>query len=73
MKAVRIHGFGPPEVLTYEDVARPEASKGEAAASDDLCHGSDLPTSGLTWGFIITLLWFLLARPKSTRPLPAGA
>ncbi len=30
MKAVRIRQFGPPEVLTYEEFARPEPSKGEA-------------------------------------------
>jgi len=29
MKAVRIHTYGGPEVLVYEDVARPEAAAGE--------------------------------------------
>ncbi len=29
MKAVRIHAYGGPEVLVYEDVARPEAAAGE--------------------------------------------
>jgi NADPH:quinone reductase-like Zn-dependent oxidoreductase len=29
MKAVRIHGFGGPEVLRYEDVPKPEAKVGE--------------------------------------------
>ncbi len=30
MKAVRIHYFGGPEVLGYEDVPRPEPGQGEA-------------------------------------------
>ena len=29
MKAVRIHSFGPPEVLSLEDVPKPEATNGE--------------------------------------------
>lgn len=29
MKAIQIHEFGPPEVLTFEDVARPEPGPGE--------------------------------------------
>jgi NADPH:quinone reductase-like Zn-dependent oxidoreductase len=29
MKAVQIHAYGPPEVLTYEDVLRPEPGAGE--------------------------------------------
>jgi NADPH:quinone reductase-like Zn-dependent oxidoreductase len=29
MKAIRIHGFGGPEVLAYEDVPRPEPGEGE--------------------------------------------
>ena len=29
MKAVRIHRFGPPEVLSLEDVPKPEPSHGE--------------------------------------------
>src|SRR5579859_3259315 len=29
MKAIRIHGFGRPEVLVYEDVPRPEPAAGE--------------------------------------------
>ena len=29
MKAVRMHGYGGPEVLTYEDAPRPEAREGE--------------------------------------------
>jgi len=29
MKAVRIHGYGGPEVLVYEDAPRPQAGKGE--------------------------------------------
>ena len=29
MKAVRIHAYGSPDVLTYEDAPRPTASEGE--------------------------------------------
>ena len=29
MKAVRAHAFGGPEVLTYEEVPRPEPASGE--------------------------------------------
>ena len=29
MKAVRIHAYGGPEVLVYEDAPRPQAGKGE--------------------------------------------
>ena len=29
MKAVRIHQYGPPEVLKYEDAPRPEQAAGE--------------------------------------------
>ncbi|MGH7947604.1 MAG: alcohol dehydrogenase catalytic domain-containing protein, partial [Candidatus Binataceae bacterium] len=30
MKAVRVHKYGGPEVLTYEDIAMPEPKAGEA-------------------------------------------
>jgi len=29
MKAVRVHRFGPPEVITLEDVPKPEPNNGE--------------------------------------------
>jgi NADPH:quinone reductase-like Zn-dependent oxidoreductase len=29
MKAVRIHGFGPPEVVVVEDIPKPSPRKGE--------------------------------------------
>ena len=29
MKAVRIHGFGPPEVVIVEDIPKPAPGKGE--------------------------------------------
>ncbi|MBV8309989.1 MAG: NADP-dependent oxidoreductase, partial [Planctomycetaceae bacterium] len=30
MKAVRIHRYGGPDILKYEDAPRPEAAEGEA-------------------------------------------
>lgn len=32
MKAIQIHDFGPVDVLTYEDVERPEPRAGEPLA-----------------------------------------
>ena len=29
MKAIRVHKFGPPEVISYEDIPKPEAGEGE--------------------------------------------
>lgn len=37
MKAVRMHGVGGPEVLSYEEVARPEPGAGEALVRVEAC------------------------------------
>ncbi len=35
MKAVRIHSYGSPDVLTYEDAPHPTADEGEVRGRDD--------------------------------------
>ena len=44
MKAVRIHNYGGPEVLRFEDAPRPTAGSGELLRVESMLHQSMLLT-----------------------------